>query len=54
MADRMATGGDASLFPPAELEALPASSGAAIDACGGSVTMPYAAVVLTAACIETT
>jgi hypothetical protein len=44
----MATGGDASQFPRAKLEALLAGTGDVIDALGGNFTMPYAAMVLTA------
>jgi hypothetical protein len=43
------TGGDASQIPQATLEALLAGIGAAINALGGSITMGYAAVVVTAA-----
>jgi SAM-dependent methyltransferase len=46
--EQVATGGDASQFSPARLEALLAGTGAAIDAWGASFTMRYAAVVLTA------
>jgi SAM-dependent methyltransferase len=46
--EQVATGGDASHFSPARMEALLAGTGAAIDAWSGSFTMRYAAVVLTA------
>jgi SAM-dependent methyltransferase len=46
--EQMATGGDASQFPPTKLEALLAGAGVAIDAWGGRFTMQYATVVLTA------
>ena len=52
--DQVTTGGDASQFPPATLEALLTSIGAAIDVWGESFTMRYAAVVLTAARVDTT
>ncbi len=51
--DPVTTGGDASQFPPAKLEALLAGIGAAIDASGESFTMRYAAVVLNAARVTT-
>ncbi len=47
--DQVPTFGGASLFPPQTLRALLAGMGAAIDAVGGSFTMQYATVVLTAA-----
>lgn len=47
--DQLPTSGDASQFPPAELDELLAGIGAAIDAMGGSFTMHYTAVVVTAA-----
>jgi hypothetical protein len=37
-----------SLFPPAKLDELLAGIGAAIDAAGGSFTLPYATVVVIA------
>jgi SAM-dependent methyltransferase len=43
------TSGGHSRFPPATLEELLAGLGAAIDAAGGSFTMRYAAIVVTAA-----
>jgi SAM-dependent methyltransferase len=46
--DQLPTSGDASQFPPAMLAELLAGIGAAIDAMGGSFTMHYAAVVVTA------
>jgi SAM-dependent methyltransferase len=51
--EQMATGGDASQFPRAKLEALLAGTGDVIDALGGSFTMPYAAMVLTAKTLAT-
>ena len=45
----MPTFGGAGLFPPQTLRALLAGMGAAIDGVGGSFTMQYATVVLTAA-----
>ncbi len=47
--DQLPTGGDASQFTPAKLEELLAGVGAAVDATGGSFTMRYTAVVVTAA-----
>jgi SAM-dependent methyltransferase len=47
--DQLPTQGDHSQFPPAELAEVLAGIGAAIDAMGGSFTMHYAAVVVTAA-----
>jgi SAM-dependent methyltransferase len=46
--EQVATGGDASQFAPATLDALLDGIGAAIDVWGGRFTMGYAAVVLTA------
>jgi SAM-dependent methyltransferase len=46
--DQMPTSGDASQLPPATLEELLAGSGAAIDAVGGSFTMRYTTVAVTA------
>lgn len=46
--EQMATSGDASQFPSATLEALLTETGAAIDAWGGTFTMGYATVVITA------
>jgi SAM-dependent methyltransferase len=46
--DQLPTGGGHKQLPPAQLEALLAGVGAAIDAVGGSFTMGYAAVVVTA------
>lgn len=47
--DQVPTAGGHSRFPPDELEELLAGLGAAIDAVGGSFTMQYAAVAVTAA-----
>jgi SAM-dependent methyltransferase len=47
--DQVPTHGGHSQLPPAQLEDLLAGIGAAIDAVGGSFTMGYAAVVVTAA-----
>ena len=47
--DQVPTHGGHSQLPPAQLEELLAGIGAAIDAVGGSFTMGYAAVVVTAA-----
>ncbi|MGP3947675.1 class I SAM-dependent methyltransferase [Streptomyces sp. 7N604] len=47
--DQLPTGGDAGQLPPAKLEELLAGIGAAIDAMGGSFTMRYTAVAVTAA-----
>lgn len=46
--DQVSTGGDAHQLPPAKLEELLAGIGAVVDAAGGSFTMGYAAVVVTA------
>jgi len=46
--DQLPTQGDHSQFPPAKLEQVLAGVGAAIDAMGGSFTMHYTVVVLTA------
>ncbi|MGN6171066.1 MAG: class I SAM-dependent methyltransferase [Solirubrobacteraceae bacterium] len=46
--EQLATGGDASQFPPATLEALLAGTGVAIDTWGGKFTMCYATMVITA------
>jgi SAM-dependent methyltransferase len=47
--DQNATGGDALQLAPGELQALLDGLGAVIDDAGGTLTMGYAAVVLTAA-----
>jgi len=47
--DQLPTGGHASQFPPAKLAELLAGIGAAIDTVGGSFTMRYTAVAVTAA-----
>ena len=47
--DQVPTFGGASLYPPATLRELLAGIGAAIDAVGGSFTMQYPTVALTAA-----
>ena len=47
--DQVPTSGGHNLFPPGKLEELLAGLGAAIDAVGGSFTMAYTAVVVTAA-----
>ena len=47
--DHVPTGGDASQFPPAKLAEVLDGVGSAIDAFGGSITMRYAAVVVTVA-----
>lgn len=47
--DQLPTAGGHSLLPVAQLEDLSAGVGAAIDALGGTFTMPYATVVVTAA-----
>ncbi|MCT2592887.1 class I SAM-dependent methyltransferase [Streptomyces sp. N2-109] len=47
--DQLPTFGGHSGFPPAKLEELLAGIGAAVDAVGGSFTMRYTAVVVTAA-----
>jgi len=47
--DQVPTAGGHNRFPPAKLEELLAGTGAAIDAVGGSFTMGYTAVVVTAA-----
>jgi len=47
--DQLPTQGDHSQFPPAKLEEVLAGIGAAIDAMGGSFTMHYTAVAVTAA-----
>lgn len=47
--DQIPTSGVASRFPPATLAEVLAGIGAAIDAMGGGFTMPYTAVVVTAA-----
>jgi SAM-dependent methyltransferase len=46
--DQLPTFGGHSQLPPAKLEELLAGVGAAIDAVGGSFTMPYTTVVVTA------
>jgi hypothetical protein len=46
--DAVPTSGLSSQLPPATLEALLISTGAAIDAMGGSFTMGYATVAVTA------
>lgn len=50
--DQLPTTGDASQFPPVKLAQLLAGIGAAIDKLGGSFTMRYAAVVVTATRID--
>jgi SAM-dependent methyltransferase len=52
--DHVPTSGGHSRFPPAKLEELLAGIGAAIDAAGGSFTMHYTAVAVTAARTEPT
>ena len=47
--DQVPTFGGHSQLPPAKLEELLAGIGAAIDAAGGSFTMRYTTVVVTAA-----
>jgi SAM-dependent methyltransferase len=47
--DQVPTTGDHSLLPPDQLEELMAGIGSAIDAVGGSFTMPYSVMVATAA-----
>jgi SAM-dependent methyltransferase len=47
--DQVPTQGDHSQFPPATLQQLLAGIGTAIDAVGGSFTMTYATVAVTAA-----
>ena len=47
--DQLPTFGDHSQFPPARLEEVLAGVGAAIDAVGGSFTMHYTTVAVTAA-----
>jgi SAM-dependent methyltransferase len=47
--DQVPTQGDHSQLPPAKLEEVLAGIGAAVDAMGGSFTMHYTAVVVTAA-----
>ena len=47
--DQLPTSGDASQFPPGKLAEVTAGIGDAIDRLGGSFTMGYAAVVVTAA-----
>lgn len=47
--EQLRTGGDVSQIPPPQLEELVAGVGAVIDQMGGSFTMRYAAVVVTAA-----
>ncbi|MEO7195262.1 MAG: class I SAM-dependent methyltransferase [Pseudonocardiaceae bacterium] len=47
--EQLRTGGDASQIPPPQREELMAGTGAAIDQMGGSFTMRYTAVVITAA-----
>jgi SAM-dependent methyltransferase len=46
--DQLATGGEAARFTPATLAELAAGIGAAVDAMGGSVAMPYATVAVVA------
>jgi SAM-dependent methyltransferase len=46
--DQLPTHGGHSQIPPAQLEQILAGMGAAVDAVGGSFTMPYATVVVTA------
>jgi SAM-dependent methyltransferase len=45
--DEMRTGGEASRIPPDAWAELEADVGAAVDALGGRVTMPYSTVVVT-------
>jgi hypothetical protein len=47
--DQVPTSGGHTQFPPGKLDELLAGIGTAIDAIGGSFTMRYAAVVVTAA-----
>ncbi|MGA4843870.1 class I SAM-dependent methyltransferase [Streptomyces sp. G45] len=47
--DQVRTHGGVGQLPPPLLERLLAETGAAVDALGGAVTMPYATVLLTAA-----
>ena len=47
--DQLPTSGDASRFPPARLEEVLAGIGAAIDHVGGSFTMHYTTLAVTAA-----
>jgi hypothetical protein len=47
--DQLPTHGDHSQLPPAKLEDVLAGIGAAIDAMGGSFTMRYTTVAVTAA-----
>jgi hypothetical protein len=46
--EQLATGGGADRIPPATWDELAAGMGAVVDALGGSVTMPYATVMITA------
>ncbi|WP_142047543.1 class I SAM-dependent methyltransferase [Pseudonocardia kunmingensis] len=46
--DQLVTGGEAARFAPATLDELVAGIGAAVDALGGSVAMPYATVAVVA------
>ena len=46
--DQLPTQGGHSRLPPAKLEEISAGVGAAVDAVGGSFTMQYAAIVVTA------
>jgi hypothetical protein len=46
--DQVPTFGGHNQIPPAELEQLLAGIGEAIDAAGGTITMGYATVVITA------
>ena len=47
--DQLPTFGGSTQFPPGALEELLAGIGAAIDAAGGSFTMGYATLAVTAA-----
>ncbi|WP_240197173.1 hypothetical protein [Nonomuraea lactucae] len=52
--DQLPTFGGHTLLPPAKLEKVQAGVGAAIDAVGGSFTMRYATVVVSATRTGTT
>ena len=47
--DQLPTFGNLTRLPPAQLAQVQAGVGAAIDALGGSFTMPYTTVAVTAA-----
>ncbi|MFD9905438.1 class I SAM-dependent methyltransferase [Streptomyces sp. NPDC059063] len=51
--DQLPTGADAAQIPSARLAELLTETGAVIDALGGSFTMPYRAVLITAARTDT-